>query len=356
MTKDNHLNYGIIRKDGLVYQGCLMHGKRQGDGRMCDSIGNIYIGTWKNDTLIRGTRIDTLGNRYTGKFNSNLQPQGYGTYHSRDGSFYEGNWSNGQHNGFGIGLAAHSELKVGEWHHNHYRGERLNYTNERVYGIDIAKYQHIDGKKRYAIQWKKLRIIGLGKLSKKKVIGRVNYPISFIYIKSTEGKSLLNPYYKKDYQSAKAAGYKVGTYHFFTTLTPAAQQAHYFLEHSYVKKGDFPPVLDVEPTHAQIMRMGGTKELFSAIRTWLHIVERATGRRPVLYISQIFVNRYLPEAPDIKRNYHIWISRYGEYKPGVKLIYWQLSPDGSVKGIHGKVDINVFNGYQDEFERFCSHH
>ena len=125
MTKDNHLNYGIVRKDGLVYQGYLVHGKRQGDGRMCDSIGNIYIGTWKNDTLIRGTRIDTLGNRYTGKFNSNLQPHGYGTYQSRDGGFYEGNWSNGQRNGFGIGLAAHSELKVGEWHHNHYRGERL---------------------------------------------------------------------------------------------------------------------------------------------------------------------------------------------------------------------------------------
>lgn len=64
------------------------------------------------------------------------------------------------------------------------------------------------------------------------------------------------------------------------------------------------------------------------------------------------MNKYLNAAPDIKKDYNIWIARYGEYKPDIKLIYWQLSPDGRVNGIHGDVDINVFNGYEDSFDSF----
>ncbi|MCI7496790.1 MAG: glycosyl hydrolase family 25, partial [Prevotella sp.] len=30
----------------------------------------------------------------------------------------------------------------------------------------------------------------------------------------------------------------------------------------------------------------------------------------------------------------------------------QLSPDGRVRGIRTEVDINVFNGFQDEWEKF----
>lgn len=50
----------------------------------------------------------------------------------------------------------------------------------------------------------------------------------------------------------------------------------------------------------------------------------------------------------------VWIARYGEYKPDVKLTYWQLCPDGRVRGINGEVDINVFNGYATQFDDFCT--
>jgi len=98
--------------------------------------------------------------------------------------------------------------------------------------------------------------------------------------------------------------------------------------------------------------MGGTTALFRQVRAWLSAVERVTHVRPILYVNQLFVNRYLNEAPDLKRNYQIWIARYGEYKPDVKLAVWQLSPNGRVNGIRGEVDINVFNGYHTQFEDF----
>ena len=48
----------------------------------------------------------------------------------------------------------------------------------------------------------------------------------------------------------------------------------------------------------------------------------------------------------------MWIARYREFKPDVKLLYWQLSPYGRVSGIHGAVYINVFNGYRAQFNEF----
>ena len=82
------------------------------------------------------------------------------------------------------------------------------------------------------------------------------------------------------------------------------------------------------------------------------MVERFTGVKPILYVNQMFVNKYLSKQADLKRVYCVWIARYSEYKPDVKLTYWQLSSDGRVAGIQGDVDINVFNGYQSQFESY----
>ena len=243
-------------------------------------------------------------------------------------------------------------MQAGEWIQNTFKGERLVYTSERIYGIDISRYQHEKGRKKFSINWGNLRIKHLGTLSKKRVEGEMDYPVSFVYIKATEGKSLVNQYYDADYIQARKHGIPVGSYHFFSTHIPADVQANLFLSNAHVQDGDFPPVLDVEPSDAKIERMGGTEAMWTSIRTWLNIVEKRTGRIPILYINQRFVNKYLPYAPDVEEKYPVWIARYGEYKPDVKLVYWQLSPDGRVNGIQGKVDINVFNGYREEFNEF----
>ena len=73
---------------------------------------------------------------------------------------------------------------------------------------------------------------------------------------------------------------------------------------------------------------------------------------PILYVNQNFVNRHLPFAPEALKAYPVWVARYGEYKPYVHLLYWQLSPDGTVRGIRGGVDIDVFNGSKAQFERY----
>jgi len=267
-------------------------------------------------------------------------------------TYYDGMWKDDRRNGFGLAIDSTGRLQVGEWQDNIYKGERLTYTDERIYGIDISRFQHDIGKHHYAIDWGKIRIHHLGTISQKRVKGTVDYPVSFVYIKSTEGTTITNPYYARDYADAQRHGFRTGSYHFFSLKSGAAEQARHFLRTASLNAGDFPPMLDVEPSAAQIQEYGGTEALSRSIRTWLTLVEQSVGVRPILYVGQSFVNKYLPDAPDIMRDYRVWIARYGEYKPDVQLAIWQLSPDGRVSGIQGDVDINVFNGYNDEYEDF----
>ena len=300
-------------------------------------------------------RIRFEGGRYEGQLRKNV-PNGYGKFYGDKGSFYDGHWKDGKRDGFGIYVAPHEYLQVGEWKADVFKGERLTYTPDRIYGIDLSRHQHEKNNKVYHIYWNKLRITDLGTLSTKTIKGKVDYPVSFAYVKSTEGCTMLNTYYEADYKAARAHGIRTGSYHFFSTMSPGAAQAAHFLKCSKFNKGDLPPVLDVEPTDAQIVAMGGAEVMFRNIRAWMSLVQKRTGKRPILYISQTFANTYMPLAPDLGDNYHIWIARYGEYKPNFKLAYWQLSPDGKVRGIHGDVDINVFNGYRNQYEDFLKRH
>ena len=177
----------------------------------------------------------------------------------------------------------------------------------------------------------------------------MDYPVSFVFIKATEGKSLVNKYYLSDLRGARAQGIPVAPYHFFTHLSSGIAQARHFVKHVRLPLATLPPMLDVEPSNAQIAKMGGREVLFKEMLIWLHHVEQYSHRRPILYVSQQFVNQHLVHAPEALRKYDVWIARYGEFKPYVKLTFWQLSPDGRVHGIHGDVDINVYNGTKSDF-------
>ncbi len=288
---------------------------------------------------------------YNGEY-ENGKRHGHGILTLTDGTYFDGLWQQNMRNGFGFGIDNMGNLRVGEWKDDRYLGERLTYTSDRIYGIDISRYQHDIKKKHYKIDWKRVRISHLGTKSNKRISGTVDYPVRFCYIKSTEGTTIRNRYFVHDYANAKKQGIRIGAYHFFSTKSGGTAQAKYFLNSTLFKRGDLPPVLDVEPSPAQIHAMGGTSALFANIRAWLRVVEQNVGVKPILYVGQTFVNKYLVDAPDIKRDYQVWIARYGEYKPDVRLAIWQLCADGRVNGIHGAVDINVFNGYSDQYEEF----
>ena len=179
------------------------------------------------------------------------------------------------------------------------------YHSERIYGIDISKYQHKHRHRTYGIDWRNLRITRLGHTADRNALGAVDYPVSFVYIKSTEGLTVFNPYYTQDVRAARRYGFPVGAYHFFSTR-PAMCQADYFLKKSRLRKGDLPPMLDVELSDRRIAAMGGRDVLFREMLVWLKEVGRRSGTTPIIYVSQDFVNRYMPFAPEELKKYPVW--------------------------------------------------
>ena len=330
--------------------------RREGPAILLDSLGRTIVGVCRADSLITGIRHDSLG-VYMGDFKNDLA-HGHGAYTTPDGGYFEGHWENDLRQGFGMEIITSADqdhrLRVGEWNKNKYQGERMRYTTERIYGIDIARYQHGKCRRPVAIQWNKLRITHVGKRGSQNVRGTADYPVSFVYIKSTEGTSVRNKFYMGDYAQARKHGIRTGAYHFWSVRKSGAAQADYFIKNTLFKHGDLPPVLDIEPSDAQINQMGGAENMFRHIRTWLKMVEKRVGVKPILYVNQRFVNNYLIYQSDLKRDYRIWIARYSEYKPDLRLTYWQLCPDGRVTGIQGDVDINVFNGYKSQFDTYLA--
>lgn len=316
------------------------------------------------DTVVKrdGNRleVDSVGTYYgdmaKSKDGGDSVPNGVGKMYYDNGAYYEGYWKDGKRDGFGFFVSPVDYLQAGTWKNDVFKGERLTYNASRVYGIDLSRHQHERNGRKYTIDWSRLRITGLGSATMKNIEGTVDYPVSFVYIKSTEGCTVFNSYYNSDYKAARAKGIHVGAYHFFSTTTPGYRQAWEFLKKTKIQKGDLAPVLDVEPTDWQVMQMGGKHVLLSNVEQWLGVVYKHVGVRPILYVGQDFAQKYLGDAPDITGNYLVWIARYGEYQPNLKLVIWQLSSDGRVSGIHGNVDINVFSGYKAQFQDFLDKH
>lgn len=337
------------RYEGRVKRVAKDSLQRCGYGRITYKDGTYYEGMWSGDSLRTGRLYNAAG-LYAGQFNHKGEPDGEGVQYASDGSYYSGEWADGHREGHGFSIRPGHIVQCGDWKKGRFRGERMVYTSDRVYGIDISRYQHGRGRRYYPIDWGKLRITSLG--NGRRVQGRVDYPVSFLYIKATEGRTLYNKYYASDLRQARRHGLPVGSYHFFSATSSGSQQAAYFLKMAWIASGDLPPVLDLEPTEAQVRQMGGEQEMFRRVQAWLNIVERRCGKRPILYVGQQFVNRHLVNAPRLLRDYDVWIARYGEFKPYVHLLHWQLTPHGRVRGIHGEVDVNVFNGTRAQFREY----
>lgn len=190
-----------------------------------------------------------------------------------------------------------------------------------VHGIDVSHYQG-------EIDWEVLRNADINAA-----------PVSFVFIKGTEGAAILDDCFNLNFYEAKQSSLVRGVYHFFRPEIDAKEQANFFLKQVHLEAGDLPPVLDVE-------KAGGLTEnqLQQAVLTWLRTVEGKYGVKPIIYTGYKFKMKYL--NTDDFDDYPYWIAHYYveelEYKG--KWHFWQYTDHGRVGGVTGDVDCNLFNG------------
>lgn len=108
----------------------------------------------------------------------------------------------------------------------------LQYTsfNKSEYETKGLDFSHHNGR----LDWGKLKD------------ARKSHNINFMIFKATEGNTFKDSYYTKNIHNARKYGYICGAYHFFIPWIPSVLQAHNYISHAKLQKGDLPPIVDVE--------------------------------------------------------------------------------------------------------------
>ena len=200
-------------------------------------------------------------------------------------------------------------------------GEAKYPDGYEVRGIDISHYQD-------RINWEKLRKAFIG-----------STPVSFVFIKATEGEKLSDDNFNKNFSNAKRNDLIRGAYHFFVPGVDPQRQADFYLNTAQLEPGDLPPVLDIEKKGDL-----SPEQLRHDVKVWLDMVEAKYGVKPILYTGYKFKMRYL-NTPEFNA-YPYWIAHYyvEELEYTGKWTFWQHTDCGKVPGINGFVDCNIFNG------------
>lgn len=162
-------------------------------------------------------------------------------------------------------------------------------------------------------------------------------PVSFVFIKATEGATHRDPDFSDNWKEAGKAGLRRGAYHFFRSSKDGEVQARNFIRTvGDLRFRDLPPVLDIETMHP-----GCTRQLLNKrAMQWLETVEKHYGKKPIVYASSSFITDNLSE--DISGNYPIWVAHYSKDRPSrERWTWWQVTDRAVVMGVPGRVDLSV---------------
>lgn len=166
-----------------------------------------------------------------------------------------------------------------------------------------------------------------------------NNPISFIYIKATEGSTYKDPMYSKYVNGVKDKPILLGSYHYFRTSSPVVTQFENFKSTVNIEDQDIIPMVDIE----ECKNWKGQR-FHDSLKVFLNLVEKYYGQKPMLYTVNSFYNKYMSHK---YKDYYLCIGRYGEHQPnlfdGSSWFLWQYTESGIVPGIEKKVDIDFVN-------------
>lgn len=191
-------------------------------------------------------------------------------------------------------------------------------TCRHIHGIDLSKYQG-------DVFWEHI-----GDNSK----------MAYVYLKATEGESLIDKMYEQNIELAHRYGLKVGSYHFFRPKADLQKQIDNFKSQCRPGDQDLIPMIDIETT-------GGLKseEFCDSLFKFLDMVEKAYRQKPLLYTFTNFYNRHLQGKID---DYKLMIAQYSKSEPQLAddrdYTMWQYTAKGRINGINTYVDKSRFMG------------
>ena len=207
--------------------------------------------------------------------------------------------------------------------------EIVSRHKDRVFGVDVSHYQG-------RIKWDSIeRNTG-------------DLPIDFVFIRATAGNNVTDTEFKQNWKSAKKSGFIRGAYHYYRPDENSVKQAENFIKTVTLHKGDLPPVIDIE----KIPSEQSLDSLKSGLKRYLNKVEAHYGVKPIIYSGESFYTDFLKEEFE---GYYLWIANYSFFEDEIRKewLFWQFTDKGTVKGINGNVDVNIYNGHLTELQKLC---
>jgi lysozyme len=197
-----------------------------------------------------------------------------------------------------------------------------------IHGIDVSRYQE-------NIDWEAVKT-----MEDKQV------KIGFAFIKATEGLDRVDVKFRQNWFKIGQAKVPRGAYHFFISSKSGKRQAENFIETVSLKKGDLPPVLDIESSNG-----ASVTDIQQRAKEWLITIEKHYKVKPVIYTNVDFYKNFLQDKFD---GYPLWVAHYYvKDKPAINRnwAFWQHNEKGRVNGIAAYVDFNVFKGDSTGFQK-----
>lgn len=151
--------------------------------------------------------------------------------------------------------------------------------------------------------------------------------------------------FKTNYSGARAAGLNVGVYRYSyaTSRTLARREAKAVINALDGRKLDYPIVMDFEDSSI-LQGTSTNSRRAEIILAFKEEVEKA-GYKFALYANKNWLDNYIDTG--MLGDTHIWIARWRSLESGHgytgrgTVTMWQYTDAGSVKGISGKVDMDV---------------
>jgi lysozyme len=195
----------------------------------------------------------------------------------------------------------------------------LSNNKDKVVGFDVSQFQ--------------------GEINWSEVDSVEGFKLDYVFIRATAGSDKVDSRFEENWSNARKYKFIRGAYHYYRPNENSLEQAKNFIKNVKLRKGDFPPVLDIE----KLPESQSIDSLKVGLKRWLVAIEKHYKVKPILYSGEKYYEDFLKDEFE---GYTFWIANYNFWVEDMKddWLFWQFSEKARIKGISENVDINIHNG------------
>jgi lysozyme len=199
--------------------------------------------------------------------------------------------------------------------------------DDKVIGFDVSEYQG-------TINWSEVDSIE-------------KYKLYYVFIRATAGSDRIDSNFNENWREARETKLIQGAYHYYRPNENSIEQAKNFIKTVKLRKGDLPPVLDIE----KLPETQSIDSLKIGLKRWVDFVGKHYKVKPIIYSGEKYYEDFLKDEFE---DYTFWIANYNPWRETSDddWMFWQFTEKAVIKGINQKVDLNIYNGSLNSLNNF----